>query len=362
MKVRYRNLSVQDPILKAELMDAVSKVLDHGFLLLGPELDELEHLVAKACDRKFAVGVSSGSEALAISMRALGIGPGDEVITTAFSWIATANSIAVIGATPVFVDIRDDFLIDPDLIEAAITPKTKAILPVQYTGQICDMDQIQAIADKHKLYVIEDGAQAYGATQNGKVCGSFGIASCFSANPMKVFNAYGEAGLITMDDEELYEQAKILRYAGTINKTDCVVPALNGRMDTLQAAMMLVSHKYLPQKVENRRLIAEKYRERLHGVVTCPDELEGNKHIYYAYSVLADRRDKLMAFLAEKGIETQVLHPVPMPHQTAYKQNGKISVPVAVRISQHILALPNQEDITDEEIHYVCDCVLEFYA
>lgn len=362
MKVRYRNLSVKDPILKAELMDAVSRVLDHGYLLLGPELDELERAVAKACNRKFAVGVSSGSEALAISMRALGIGPGDEVITTAFSWIATANSIAVIGATPVFVDITENYLIDPDLIEAAITPNTKAILPVQYTGQICDMDKIQSIAQKHGLFVIEDGAQAYGATQNGKVCGSFGVASCFSANPMKVFNAYGEAGLITMDDEKLYEQAKILRYAGTVNKTDCIVPALNGRMDTLQAAMMLVSLKRIPQKIENRRRIAEHYRERLSAVVSCPVELPGNNHIYYAYSILAEKRDELQKFLADKGIETQILHPVPMPHQTAYSKDGKISVPVAERVAASILALPNQEDMTDEEINYVCDCVLEFYA
>lgn len=362
MKVRYRNLSVKDPVLKAELMDAVSRVLDHGYLLLGPELDELERAVAKACNRKFAVGVSSGSEALAISMRALSIGPGDEVITTAFSWIATANSIAVIGATPVFVDITENYLIDPDLIEAAITPNTKAILPVQYTGQICDMDKIQSIAQKHGLFVIEDGAQAYGATQNGKVCGSFGVASCFSANPMKVFNAYGEAGLITMDDEKLYEQAKILRYAGTVNKTDCIVPALNGRMDTMQAAMMLVSLKYLPQKIENRRRIAGHYRERLSDVVTCPKELEGNKHIYYAYSILAERRDELQLFLTKKGVETQIQHPVPMPHQTAYAGNNNANVPNAEYVAKHILCLPNQENLSLDEQNYISGCIKEFYT
>ena len=232
MKIRYRNLSVSDPKLKAELLAAVEQVLDHGWLLLGPEHQEFEKVVADYCGRRHGIGMSSGTDALYFALKALEVGPGDEVIVTPLSWIATVNAIVLNGATPVFVDIDDSLNINADLIEAAITSATKAILPVHFTGRMCEIERIAAIADAHKLHLIEDGAQAFGASANGRMCGSFGILSCFSMNPMKVFNAYGEAGAVLTDDDDLKDRLHSLRYAGTINKQDCHTPSLNGRLDT----------------------------------------------------------------------------------------------------------------------------------
>jgi len=362
MKVRYRNLSVRDPRLKEELLDAVGQVLDHGWLLLGPEHQEFEAAVADYCGRKHGIGMSSGTDALYFALKALEIGPGDEVIVTPLSWIATVNAIVLNGGTPVFVDIDDSLNMNPDLIEAAITSKTKAVLPVHFTGRMCDMERISAIAAGHDLHLVEDGAQAFGASIGERMCGSYGILSCFSMNPMKVFNAYGEAGAVLTDDDDLKARLHSLRYAGTVNKQDCHTPSLNGRLDTVQAAMMLVSLKYLPEKIERRRALAAAYYERLHDVVRCPVEAEGHRSIYYAYSVLTDRRDELMAHLAERGVESQVQHPLTMADHTAYRGKFRDDIPQAERLVGQILCLPNQDDLGMDELEYVCDCVRDFFG
>ena len=362
MRIPYRDLRVKDPALRTELLDAVGRVLDHGRLVLGPEHDQFEAEVARRCHRTHAVGVGSGTDALYLALRALDVGPGDEVITTALSWIATANAIVLCGATPVFVDIDWDLNIDVDLIESAVTSRTKAILPVHFTGQICRMPQIEAVARRHELRVIEDGAQAFGASQDGRMSGSFGDVSCFSMNPMKVLAAYGEAGAVVTDDDALRDRLQSLRYNGTVNKQDCHWPSLNSRLDTVQAAMLLVSLKRLPARIDARRAIARAYGEQLKDVVQCPVERPGNLHIYYAYSVLADRRAALIAHLAQKGIETQVQHPLPMPRHTAYRDRSHAPTPVADRAAERILCLLNQEDVTLEQVQYVCGHIREFYA
>lgn len=361
MKIPYRDLGVRNSILKAELLDAVDKVLSHGRLLLGPELIQFEDEVARYCGRKYCIGVNSGTDALYLALRALGIGPGDEVITTALSWIATTNAIVLTGAEPVFIDIDKDLNMNADLIEAAVTPRTKAIVPVHFTGQMCDMPRIKQIADKHHLYIIEDGAQAFGASRDGIRCGLSGIMSCFSMNPMKVYNAYGEAGAVLTDDEALQSKLCALRYNGTVNKQDCHYPSLNGRLDTIQAAMLLVNLKYLEEKIEKRRAIAVAYRKLLAEVVSCPIEHFESRHIYYAYSILAEQRDDLMKYLAEKGIETQIQHPIPMPYHTAYKGRFNVNIPVCESVVKGILCLPNQEDLTLEEVGYICHCIQDFY-
>lgn len=363
MKIAYRNLAVRDPELRRRLLEAVDGVLRHGRFILGPEHDAFEKEMARRCGRKHGIGVNSGTDALYLALRALGVGPGDEVITTSLSWIATANAIALTGARPVFVDIGLDFNIDASLVEAAITPATKAIVPVHFTGQLCDMDAILPIADRHGIAVIEDAAQAFGARAGSRPAGSFGRMSCFSMNPMKVFNAFGEAGLIATDDDALAEKLKVLRYGGTVDRHDCHMPSLNGRLDTIQAAMLLVNLEFLEPKIAARRAIARRYAERLGDVVRCPAEKPGHVHVFYAYSVLADRRDALMSFLGGNGIETQIQHPIPMPLHTAYRDTpaGRAKVPVCDQVAARILALPNQEDLTVAEQDYVCAKVREFY-
>ena len=217
MHIPYMDLSVRDPVLKAELLQAVDQVLSHGRIILGPEVDDLEQRIAERSQKSHAVGLNSGTDALFLAMKSLGVGPGDEVITTALSWIATANAIVLCGATPVFVDIGEDLNINADLIAEAMTPKTRVILPVHWGGLPCDMAKIMEIADQNGVSVIEDAAQAFGSHINGAMTGSFGQVNCFSMNPMKIFNAYGDAGAVVTDDDSLYEKLVSLRYGGTVD-------------------------------------------------------------------------------------------------------------------------------------------------
>jgi len=362
MKVPFLDLSVKDEALKAELLEAVDRVLSHGRFILGPEHDEFERAVAERCRRRHAVGVGSGSDALFLALRALEIGPGDEVITTPLTWVATTNAIVLNGATPVFVDVRDDLNIDPGLIEAAITKRTKAILPVHFTGQCCDMAAILEVAEKHGVAVIEDAAQAFGATYGGRPAGSFGRLACFSMNPMKVFRGYGEAGAVATDDDALKERLTSLRYAGTVNKEDCHWPSINGRLDTLQAAMLLVNLRHIDGKIEARRRVAESYDRLLDSIVSCPIENPACRHTYYSYTIACDGRDALMAFLLARGVETKIQHPFLMPHHAAYRGKFKASIPVAERLVRRILCIPNHEDMTAEDIAYVAGGIKDYVA
>lgn len=362
MKVPFLDLSVKDTELKSELLEAVDRVLSHGRFILGPEHDEFEQAMAERCQRHFGIGVGSGSDALYLALRALEIGPGDEVITTPLTWVATTNAIVLNGATPVFVDIRDDFNIDPALIDDAITERTKAILPVHFTGQCCDMDTIMDIAGKHDIPVIEDAAQAFGATHRENPAGSFGRMACFSMNPMKVLRGYGEAGTVVTDDEPLRDRLASLRYAGTLNKEDCHWPSINGRLDTLQAAMLLVNLKRIDATIEKRRQVAKAYDALLGNVVQCPTENENCQHGYYSYTIVGERRDDLKAHLLEKGIETKIQHPFLMPNHSAYRGKYQAHIPRAEKLVAGLLCIPSHEDMTPDGIDYVGQCIREFYG
>lgn len=360
-KIPYRDLSVDDFSLRKELLHAVDNVLLHGRILLGPEVDEFEEEVARYCQKKYAVGVSSGTDALYLALRSLGIGPGDEVITTPMSWIATTNAIALCGGTPVFVDIDEDLNINAELIPNAITDRTKAIMPVHFTGKLCDMNRILEIAQTHDLYVVEDAAQAFGAQRNGRMAGSFGHVNCFSMNPMKVYCAYGEAGAIVTDDKDLYHSLLSLRYAGTINKENCHTPSMNGRLDTIQAAMMLVNLKYLPRKLERLQEIAAYYTNYLRDIITCP-EPDSSFHVYYSYTVITPQRDELQAYLNDNGIETKIQHPILMPYHKAYKDMlPKPDLPVAERLVKQILCIPNHEKLQQDELEYIVKTIQDFF-
>ncbi len=363
MEVRYLDLSVRDPLLKKDLLGAVENILRHGQVLLGPEVEELESKLADYCDRRFAVGVSSGTDALYLALRALGIGPGDEVITTPLSWIATVNAIVVAGATPVFVDIGTDLNINADLISSAVTPRTKAIVPVHFSGKMCDMDRICTVADEHDLSIVEDAAQAFGAHLGpGRRAGSFGRVACFSMNPMKVLHSYGEAGAVLTNDKTLRDTIVTLRYAGTVNREDCHHPCLNFRIQTIQAALLLVEFNRIDRIVQRRREIAGTYGEGLRSVVECPQEDPGSSHVYYTYTVQAENRDQLKHFLAGKGIETKIHHALLAPNHSAYKGKFRVNIPTAERLHKRILSIPNHEKMTNAEVEYVISSIQKFYG
>ena len=360
MEIAYRDLSVNDTGLRSELVSAVEKVLAHGRIILGPEVEAFEKKIAMYCKKKWAVGVGSGTCALYLALRSLGVGFGDEVITTPLSWIATFNAITLCGADPVIVDINEDLNINPELIPMAITRRTKAIIPVHFTGRMCNMTRINEIASEHGLFVVEDAAQAFGAHKDGNMAGSFGHVNCFSMNPMKVFGGYGEAGAVVTDDNRIYEKLLSLRYAGTVDKEDCHFPSLNGRIDTIQAAMLLIQFKYLNAKIEKHRQIATYYTESLKNIVTCPWD-DDSYHIYYSYTILTEMRDDLKRYLSSKGIETKIQHPILMPYHSAYRNMEVGEMPIAERLVNRILCIPNHEKLTTGETEYIVKSIKEFF-
>ena len=361
-KVPFLDLRIMNDTAREDLLAAVDAVFRHGRIILGPEVQELENCVATFCGRKYAVGVGSGTYALYLGLKGVGTRPGDEVITTALSWIATANAIALTGATPVFADIRDDLNIDPDSVRKLITPRTRAIMPVHYTGKVCQMSALMQIAEEHGLLVVEDTAQAFGASYHGRRAGSFGAVSCFSMNPMKVFAACGEAGMVVTDREDVYDRLVALRYNGTVNREVCIEPSLNGRLDTLQAAILLRRLNDVDRIVQKRREIASWYDEQLAGIVETPQEVEGEWDVYYTYTIRADRRDELKAFLETKGVETKIQHPYLMPEQPAYQDGVGGEFPNAQRLVKRVLCIPANEKLSRKDVDYVASCIHEFYS
>jgi dTDP-4-amino-4,6-dideoxygalactose transaminase len=359
-RVPFLDLRIADDAERRELLQAVERVFRHGRIVLGPEVIELESQVAAQCGRKYGIGVSSGTDALFSALRALDIGPGDEVITTSLSWIATANAIAMTGATPVFADIRDDLNIDPESVRRLVGPRTKAILPVHYTGKMCDMPALMNIALQHKLRVIEDASQAFDAEVHGRKAGNFGIVSCFSMNPMKVFAACGEAGMVVTDREDLRDRLIRLRYNGTINREECVEPSLNGRIDTLQAAILLERLPGVAQIIERRRQIARWYDELLAGYVETPRESPGCRDMYYTYTIRSPRRDALRAHLEALGIETKIHHPILMPHQPAYRNAVRGEFRRAEQLVRQVLCIPMHEKLSGADVYYVADGIRSF--
>ena len=322
MKIPLLDLKAQYRSIKTEIDAAVKKVADAQDFILGEEVVSLEKEVAVYCGAKYGVGVASGTDALILALKALDIGPGDEVITTPFTFFATAESISIVGAKPVFADIDPKtYNIDPQLIEAKITKKTKAIMPVHLYGQCADMDPIMAIAKKHGLKVIEDAAQAIGAAYKGKKAGSFGSAGALSFFPSKNLGAFGDAGMVVTNDENLAKHIKILRVHGSGVRYVHSEIGMNSRLDNLQAAVLRIKLKYLDRWLEARRGIAEFYKEKLKGLpVTCPHVPPYNVHTYHQYTLrVKPDQEKLMKHLLDNGIETRTYYPIPLHLQECYR-------------------------------------------
>lgn len=356
MKIPILDLKPQYASLKTEIYGAIDRVLESGAFIMGPDVKLFEQEVANYLGVKHAIGVNSGTDALVIGLKALGIGDGDEVITTPFSFFATAESISNVGAKPVFVDISPDtFNINPPQIESAITPKTKAIMPVHLYGQSAAMAEILEIAQKHNLEVIEDCAQAFGAkyysdsTSNsevissisGKIVGTIGNVGAYSFFPSKNLGAYGDGGLVVTDDDTVAELARMLRVHGALKKYQNEILGYNSRLDTIQAAILRTKLKHIDQWNQARHKVAQIYNNGLaevSGVVT-PNAPEGHVFHQYTIRVLDGRRDALKESLAGQGIGSMVYYPVPQDQLPVYKgQYGKCDI--SNRYAQEVLSLP----------------------
>jgi dTDP-4-amino-4,6-dideoxygalactose transaminase len=368
MAVPLLDLTRQYAYLKPEMDKAVLNVLAHGKFILGPEVTQLEKEIATYCGTKYAVGVASGTDALLIALKACGVGPGDEVITSNFSFFASAGVVSRLGATPVFVDIDpDSFNIDPKLIEAAITPKTKVIMPIHLFGQMADMDPIMQIAKKHNLKVIEDGAQSIGAEYKGKMCGSIGDLGCFSFFPSKNLGAGGDAGIMTTNSEELYELCRILREHGQKPQYHHRIIGYNSRLDTIQAAILLVKLPYLRKWSEKRIEHAKRYDKELAGIPNLRTPMvmpTSTFHIYNQYTLCSPNREKVFEGLRKAGIGTAIYYPVPFHQQDCFKYLGYKQDAFAhtIKAANEVFSIPVYPEMTEAEQTEVIKVVKELVA
>src|SRR5688572_6621581 len=358
MSVPFLNLKAQHQNLKAEILAAVSEVLDSAAFAGGPYVARFEEEFAKYCTTKYAIGVGNGTDALWFALLALGVGPGDEVITVANTFIATAEAITYCGAKPVFIDIDEEtYNMNPALLERAITPRTKAVIPVHLYGQMADMDPIMEIARKHKLAVVEDASQAHGAEYKGKRAGTIGDVGCFSFYPGKNLGACGEGGACVTNNPDLKAKIAMFREHGQAKKYYHTVIGWNGRLDGIQGAILSIKLKHIEKWTEARREHARAYTAgfaSVHGVLT-PKEANYARHVYHLYVLRVKNRDLLLKNLGDKGINCAIHYPLPLHLQDAYKGLGlgKGSFPVAERVAEEIISVPMFPELTSADTNAV---------
>lgn len=364
-EVPQLDLVAQYNTIKDKIDQAFVNVMSSGNYIMGSHVIQFEEAIAKYCGVKHAIGVANGTDALLLVLDALGIGPGDEVITTSFTFFASAEVVSQLGATPVFLDIEaNTYNMDISKLESAITSKTKAIIPVHIFGQPVDMDELLVLADKYNLYIIEDACQAIGATYKGKQAGSMGIAGCFSFFPTKNLGAYGDAGMITTNDDKLAQKIRILRAHGSNPKYYHSMIGYNSRLDTLQAAMLHVKLPFLDGWNIARRERAKRYDQLLsHLPIKLPYEKENRTLIYHLYIIETQYRDELLAHFKEYGVGSGVYYPVPLHRQEVYRDLGyeEGSLPVSEKASLGTLALPLYPEMTDEDQDYVVSVIEDFF-
>ncbi len=359
LKTQYRGL-------KGELLQAISTVLEGMNLIPGENVSALEKEFAHYCGSSYAVGVGSGTDALALVLRSWDITQGDEVITVSHTFFATAEAIMMTGARPVFVDIDPEtYAIDPAMVERAITPHTKAIIPVHLYGHPADMAPILSLAKSYNLKVLEDACQAHGAFYQGKRVGTIGHAGAFSFYVSKNLGAYGEGGMITTDDEEVASKVRMLRDHGSVEKYKHVLTGSNSRLDEIQAAILRVKLPHLDEWNASRRSNAERYTRLLKDTsVRTPVERPGCRHVYHLYVIETSHRDELKAWLHDKGVGTGIHYPIPIHEQLPLQGYGYRpgSLPVTESLAKRILSLPMYPELTEEQVNYVAQCVDDFHA
>ncbi len=351
--IEFIDLKAQQEKILPELERRMKAVLNHGKYIMGPEIRELEEKLAAYVDVKHCIAVASGTDALLIALMALGIGAGDEVITTPFTFIATGETIALLGAKPVFVDIdRRTYNLDPSILEAAITTKTRAILPVSLYGQCADFDAINAIAGKNGIPVIEDACQSFGATYRGRRSCALSTIGCTSFFPSKPLGCYGDGGACFTDDDDLATRMRQIRVHGQDRRYHHAVLGVNGRMDTLQAAILLAKLQVFGEEVEARNRIGAKYCDLLRDKVVTPYVEPHNTSVYAQYTVQVDIRDTVQKYFQEKGIPTAVHYPIPLHLQPVFSgldiPEGRF--PVAESVAKRVLSLPMHPYLKDEEM------------
>jgi dTDP-4-amino-4,6-dideoxygalactose transaminase len=375
-KVPFFDLAVQFKSVEHEIRSALDEVFQNQQFIMGPKVQALEEAMAQYCQTRYAVGVASGSDALLLSLMALGIGTGDEVVLPPFTFFATAGSVSRLGATPVFVDIdRETYNIDPSKIEEKITARTKAIIPVHLFGQCTDMNPLLKIAKERKLFIVEDAAQALGAEYKPKVgsegrrAGKIGDLGCFSFYPTKNLGAFGDAGMVVTDNPGLAEKVKLLRVHGSQPKYFHKAIGINSRLDTIQAAILLVKFKYLEKWTAERQRKAERYQELFENL---PDSVNGfklptvqfqNRHIFHQYVIRVPERDGLRQFLTEEGIGTDIYYPVPLHLQECYSflKYRRGDLPISEKASEEVLALPIFPELTEDQQRVIVSRIKAFY-
>jgi dTDP-4-amino-4,6-dideoxygalactose transaminase len=353
--VPFLELPAQLQTIRPELDEAIARVLGHGQFILGPEVAAFEEEFAEYCGARACVGLDSGLSALELTLRALGIGPGDEVITVSHTFIATVSAISFTGATPVLVEVSPTtYLMEPASVEAAITPRTKAIIPVHLYGQTVGMDPVMDLAARHGLFVLEDACQAQGARYRGRRAGSLGHAAAFSFYPGKNLGAAGDAGEVTTNDLALAERLRMLRNYGQQAKYHHTMLAFNRRLDTLQAAILRVKLRHLDAWNAARCRVAAQYAARLAGLpIALPQVAAGNDPIWHLYVILAKQRDHLKQQLEAAGIQTGLHYPIPVHRQAAYPELAHLHFPVSQRIAAQCLSLPIFPEMSEAQVQRV---------
>ncbi|OIO48082.1 MAG: transcriptional regulator [Candidatus Portnoybacteria bacterium CG06_land_8_20_14_3_00_39_12] len=364
--MEFINLKIQDQNIQQKILKNIQKVINSGQFILGQEVAQFEKNIAQCLNVKYAIGVASGTDALFLSLVALGIKQGDEVITTPFSFIATANTISRVGATPVFADINPaNFNIDPEQIKTKITKKTKAIIPVHLFGQMADMDAIMALAKKHNLAVIEDACQAIGACSKTKKAGTIGSYGCFSFFPTKNLGAYGDAGLVVTNQKDIAEKIKVLRAHGAKKQYHHQILGFNSRLDEIQAAVLNVKLKYLDQWNEQRISHARYFTEHLQDIkqLIVPPAISDLSHIFHQYTIRAQKRNQLKKFLEKNKIPTMVYYPVPLHLQPMFKclNYQRNDFPQTEKASREVSSLPIYPGLAQKDQDFIIKKIKEFY-
>jgi len=362
MKVPFLDLHAHHAPHMAEFQAAISEVINCGAFAGGPYVAAFEKEFADFCHTRHALGVGSGTEAIWLGLLACGVGAGDEVITSPGTFLATAEAITYCGAKPVFVDIDEQtYTLDPEKLEAAITPRTKAVIPVHLHGQTADMDPILALARRHGLFVIEDACQAHGADYKGRRAGSLGDIGCFSFYPGKNLGAFGEAGAVVTNDDALAQKMSTLRDHGQSRKYYHSLVGWNCRMDGIQGAVLQIKLRHLAAANEQRRRHAALYNELFHGVeeVILPTEADYSRHVFHIYALRVDNRDELIRSLTEAGIGSGIHYPVPVHLQECYRDlgYGPGDFPVAERVAKELISLPMYPELSETQIRLVADHV-----
>jgi dTDP-4-amino-4,6-dideoxygalactose transaminase len=365
MKVPFVDLQLRGAAERAELLTRIAVVIDRGSLVLTDEVARLEKAVQTYTGAKHCIGLNSGTDALIFALKACGIGPGDEVIVPPVSFVATVAAVAHVGAKPVFCDVGPDQLIDPSQIARHVTTRTRAVMPVHWTGRICDMAAIGAIAERHGLTVVEDSCQSMGAFHGGKHGGTFGKAGAISCHPLKNMGALGDAGLLLTNDDGVAEFARLYRNHGLASRDNVVMWGVNSRLDSLQAEVLRYRLERLDEVIAKRTANADTYRRLIRASqVTIPEGRPGARDPYVMFLVLAERRDELKASLAEHGIETLVYYATPLHLHAAAKPlgYGRGDFPQAERQCNMVLALPHHQHLTVDQMHHVAEHINRFYG